>query len=281
MWCALWAAVAALASDPSIATPSAPGATPGLPAADSAAVRWQAVAGGARAVVPLQAAPFPHGDRPWSDRSVWLFVPEGHDPAEPVDLLVHLHGFEAELATTVPAFHLEAQVAGSGEDWVLVVPQGPVNARDGDFGKLMEPGGLAALVDEVMGVLSAGGHGGERGRVRLSAHSGGYRAVARGLDHGGVEVHGVFLFDALYGERATFRRYVLGGGQLTSSHTATGGTRGQNRRLLDELVAAGLTVHTDVAHPAGPVVIGPTPLGHVAALADGRLAAWLSAVGDR
>ncbi len=36
--------------------------------------------------------------------------------------------------------------------------------------------------------------------IVLASHSGGYTALARGLDRGGIDVDGVELFDSLYGE---------------------------------------------------------------------------------
>lgn len=228
---------------------------------------WLAAPAGVSATLSLATAPFPHGDRPYGDPSVFVFVPAAALSADRVDLVLHYHGFEGLLERLVPDYRLTEQVAASGRPAVLVVPQGPVMARDGDFGKLMLPGGVQQLLDEVWGRLVEGGLRAERGGLVLSVHSGGYRAAARALDHGGVPVEQVLLFDALYGELDSFQRWVEAGGRLRSVHTEKGGTRGANLRLRERLVAAGVEVAD-----AGRVVVAATEAGHNECLAEGGLA---------
>ena len=113
MWCAL-VALGAFAHDGKVAPTGASGPTEGLPTevavADPEGWTWESVAGGRRAVVSMDAAPFPcvtaEAPRPYDDASVWVFVPTGHDAARPVNLLVHLHGFESLLAQTVHVYRL-------------------------------------------------------------------------------------------------------------------------------------------------------------------------------
>jgi hypothetical protein len=90
-------------------------------------------------------------------------------------------------------------------------------------------------------------------RVLLSAHSGGYRAAAWCLSRGQVEVSEVFLFDALYGERRTFRGWLATAPtgptaarrRLVSVYTEGGGTRDENLGLRADLEQRGLDVRHD------------------------------------
>ena len=246
-------------------------------AAPSSAARaptWVAVEGGVQAIVSLPSAPFPHPGKPYGDPSVWVFVPAGAARAAAVDVVVHYHGFESRLETTVPGYRLVEQVVESGRDTVLVVPQGPVMARDGDFGKLMEPEGLQRLLTDVLAVLPRDGLAPPKlGGLTLSAHSGGYRAVARALEHGGAPVQRVLLFDALYGDVDTFAEFAREGGQLRSVHTPRGGTRGANLQLRQALLAAGRPV-SDAPDGSGTVILA-TDLDHSGCLSGGLLATWL------
>lgn len=163
----------------------------------------------------LENAPYPAENGKYTDASVIVFVPARFrlPRSGKVDFVVHLHGHATTAARAVAGHKLREQLDESRQNAVLVVPQGPVNAADGDFGKLMRPGGLAALLGEVLreasrksagaGLAKASGVG----RVILSAHSGGYRAAAACLATK-LDLREVFLFDALYGEWETFARWL-------------------------------------------------------------------------
>ncbi|MBK6686471.1 MAG: hypothetical protein IPG45_18525 [Deltaproteobacteria bacterium] len=198
---------------------------------------------GRGATVRLPSAPFPAPGRSWSDDRVHIFVPDNYPTDRAINLLLHFHGFGTTLADTLVAHRYREQVYASGAAAVLVVPQGPVSAQSGDFGKLMSPAGTAALLEHVRMLLYRDGLNlnPTRGELYLSAHSGGYQAVAANLDPT-LEVAGVELFDALYGERATFRGFVRANGRLRSNYSQSGGTLAQNQALRDELLALGLSV---------------------------------------
>ena len=220
----------------------------------------------------LDAAPFPCDGAPYTDDTVVVFVPAGWrpGPGDSVDLLVHFLGRNGRVDGVLEGMRVREQLAASRRNAWLVLPQGPVNAPDNRIGKLERPGGLARLVAEViervcsgeaadaLGSLAPDGLLGP-GRVLLSAHSGGYRAAAWGLTRGQVEVSEVFLFDALYGERRTFREWLTAAPgvaaasrrRLVSVYTAWGGTRDENHGLQADLERLGLAVRHDVM--AGPL----------------------------
>jgi hypothetical protein len=111
----------------------------------------------------------------------------------------------------------------------------------------------------------------ETGVQVLTAHSGGYRATAAIVDHGGLAIDSVNLFDALYGEQPTFEAFALDGGVLRSIHTPYGGTRANNEALLVSLSAAGLAIGTSALDDGADhtdVTIAPSSATHAAVMAS-------------
>jgi hypothetical protein len=100
-------------------------------------------------------------------------------------------------------YRLPEQVVASGCNAILIIPQGPKDAADSGFGRMEDDGGFEALMREIVEYLHA-----EKkiptttiGQIVLTAHSGGYNAVAAICDHGGLRenITDVLLFDASYG----------------------------------------------------------------------------------
>ena len=201
-----------------------------------------------------------------SDR-VLFHVPPAFDPALPFRLLVYFHGHLSELRrNVVEEMALPRQVTASGANVVLVAPQLAVNAIDSSPGKLLQKDGLARLVDEAADVLTSTlglvDHGAARGApVVLAAFSGGYRAVAYGLERGGLgrRVAGVLLFDAIFDEVDRFARWLQeqwAWGFFVALHSQASGPR--TRELIARLAARG------IRHRVGyPERIGPGTLNFV------------------
>ena len=250
-----------------------------------AAVAWETDAWGSLTIAPLPSAPFPDGVAPYRDASVLVAIPAGFDPAGPVGEVLHLHGFHAVLATVVDSQHLRQEQARSGRNALLVVPQGPLDAADGDFGRLVDPGGAAALLRDAISLAYRDGRVQRPvlGPVVLSSHSGGYRAAAAILRSGGLSVDSVHLFDSLYGDADTFAAFAMGGGRLLSVSTARGGTRSHNQALAAALRSRGLGVgeaFDDASLGADRVIIGTTEASHDDCLTeDHAFARWLRASG--
>jgi len=248
--------------------------------------RWSEDSTGRWTVTALPSAPFqPDGPGPWHDPSVLIWVPRGLSRVGPLRGITHLHGHNTTLAdgaTTQPLIKL---AAAAGRDAVLVIPQGPHDARSGDFGQLAAPGGHLALLTDTLALLYRDGLYADAllGQQVLTAHSGGYSAAADILRGGDVPVVAVHLFDALYGRADTFRDFAVGGGRLRSAYTASGGTVSQNRSLALALTDDGLAVSADFSEPSlrgSQVSIGPSEASHVGVLLHhGNYARWLRASG--
>ncbi len=182
-----------------------------------ASADWVVSEWGETGIFSMENAPFPHESRKdghtyknrffsaeehYSDSSVALFIPKGYEAGERIHLLYYFHGWGNNIRKAMDEFHLREMVAGSEKNVIMVFPEGPKNASDSTCGRLEEEGAFRALTDEVLGKLQEEGRipHGNLGDVALSGHSGAYRVIARGLEHGGLEDHvsDVYLLDASY-----------------------------------------------------------------------------------
>ncbi|NUP13520.1 MAG: hypothetical protein HOW73_46375 [Polyangiaceae bacterium] len=201
-------------------------------------------------------APYPHAGGAYDDPTVFVFVPASYrlPSSKRVDVVVHYHGHNTTAAKALGTHALREQLVESKQNAILVVPQGPVLAADGDFGKLMAKRGVARLLAEVL-KLAAGAKASKElgdatlakadgvGRVIASAHSGGYRAAAAAVQRGGVDLREVYLFDALYGEVATFADFASAGSDVKHklvSYAVAGVPLANGAKLASILEARGL-----------------------------------------
>lgn len=217
---------------------------PGLGGSD-----WVGVEGpggitlGEGTTVSMPFAPYPDGSGSFDDSSVHVFLPAGYREIDAQDMVLHFHGWNTTLDATLTSHHYREHVYASGVNAVLVVPQGPVGAPSGDFGKLMSPGGVAALLQEVLVLLYREGKISHPmlGDMVLTSHSGGYQAVALNLmeDNLAPPAAQVDLYDSLYGYESTYESYAIGGGILRSNYTSGGGTLDNNEGLAASLSAQG------------------------------------------
>lgn len=186
--------------------------------------------------------------------AVWLRVP----PRAERRVVVYLHGHGGNVSKLGPA--LASEFARAQGAPIVVMPQLGAKSEPGTLG---EPDALRAL----LAALYRGTP--EVRAVELLAHSGGYKAAAAAIDHGGISVSCVGLLDALYGEVETFEGFatssrarhfanVYGPSTATNSR-ALGGrlvARLGSRAALDgnpsTFTRKAATVESDVSHDAVP-----------------------------
>lgn len=218
---------------------------------------------GTTITLELATAPFPWGSKPYKDATTLVYVPHHYrlPKNRKIDIIVHFHGHSTNVRQAIKDHMLREQLIESKQNAILVLPQGPLNSRDGNAGKFGDDKGFLRFLTDMRKTLQdrkvrkATGkanisHKGARiGRVALSAHSGGYHAAAKVLRHGGFEVKEVYLFDALYGDRAQFLRWVVETrkAKFKDRHKLicyyTGGKVGeQSHKLMKELGAQGVEV---------------------------------------
>lgn len=253
---------------------------PALPEATWTEDEW-----GWRAVVALPSAPFPYGSAPYDDPSVLLFAPHHLSDQGEIGVVTHLHGHNATLSEVVAAQHLVEQQALSGRDAVLIVPQGPEEAADGDFGRLDTEGGHAALVRDALSVLYRDGliTRPDAGEQVVTSHSGGYLCTSYILEQGGLEVSAVHLFDSLYARASVYEDFAASGGVFRSVYTSSGGTYDDNVALAERLWEQGVPISEtldDESLDNSDVTIAYTSASHSGCVTDSRLyARWLASSG--
>jgi methylmalonyl-CoA mutase cobalamin-binding subunit len=260
-----------------------------LPSLTALGQTWTDTPEGQVLLRPFAAAPYPHPSREaglqsangtfprdphYVDSTVGIVIPKNYVKGENVDYVVHFHGWSNHVGPVIKQYKLAEQLAASGANAILLVPQGPKNARDSGCGKLeLDPGGFERLIAEVTAFLKSEGKlSTDRvGKILLSAHSGGYKVTARILHHGGLtdRISDVVLLDASYGNLEDFVTYATAqkDARLLSFHTQD--LDDENARLRAMVETAGLQTRTlpedllgpDTLTPRGVSFI-PTKLGH-------------------
>jgi len=202
----------------------------------------------------LPGAPFPHparlgghtyrgeffpGTPHYCDSTVAVFVPHTLRADQAADLVVYFHGWRNAVPGVLGQFQLIEQLAASGRNAVLVVPQGPRFAPDSFGGKLEDAGGFKRFLADVQVVLRNLGVGGEAaGRIILAGHSGGHRPMAAILEQldASALVREVWVFDGWYGGTEQFLGWQQAqGGRLVNIYTEDGGTKAETARALERL----------------------------------------------
>ncbi|MHB8637569.1 MAG: hypothetical protein ACYC96_13960 [Fimbriimonadaceae bacterium] len=181
---------------------------------------WKASEYGDLALPAFKSAPFPHASRAngfqsgktfyprdphYVDSTVGVFVPKGFKAGSRVNFVVHFHGFNNHVEQVFKQYDLEREMKLSGLNAVLLVPQGPRDVPDEDFGKLEhDPGSLEAMLKEAIAFLAKEGRvpaNAGIGNVALTAHSGAYLVASRILGRNELpgKLTDVILFDSTYG----------------------------------------------------------------------------------
>lgn len=216
---------------------------------------------GAPSIVPagqtflhsFDAAPYPHAGRPYRDSTVGIYVPAHYRAGDTVDYVMHFHGWHNHVSHVLERYRLREQLDMSGRNAILVVPQGPKDAADSDFGKLEhDENGFARLMDEIGAFLreqrvTSATH---IGRIVLSSHSGGYGGQGGVLTRGGLSdaVSDVLMFDSAYGYYDAFANWVKAkdGNHLLS--ICTSDTSNGNFALMAMVQAPQPNVFVHLAH---------------------------------
>lgn len=154
-------------------------------------------------------------DQHYNDSTVAILIPRNFRWTKDLNFIVHFHGHGNNVANVLDQFALREELDRSGVNAILVVPQGPRDAADSDFGRVQhEKGGLSALLSEVISELRSVGApvGAVAKRVVLTAHSGGYLVAGSILERQELSqvITDVLLFDASYGKLEAIASWVVG-----------------------------------------------------------------------
>jgi beta-lactamase class A len=196
---------------------------------------------------------FPH----YADSSIIVCIPKGFVPtAEGTNVIVHFHGHMNDNLGVLEHYGMPGAINETKTNAILVLPQGPVFARDSFGGKMEDSSGFRLMVEDVMAMLVKESvvPSTAVARIIVSAHSGGYRPAGTVLDRGGLQekISNVFLFDALYGEHDAFVTWLLNGrGRIQAAYTAhLAGEHADVAARVKDAGARWSMTATDVEHDA-------------------------------
>jgi hypothetical protein len=205
----------------------------------------------------LASAPFPEQEGPGAA----VVVPLGFSTVRGLRVCVYIRGFSNCVENVVAdadgicspdgrthhATHLAQQLASSGSNTLLVIPELVRDEQSGDPGKLSRPGSLDALLTEVfermapyIGRLRVA----DIGHLGLMSHSGGYQAVAAMIRQAPPALRTVALLDSLYGDQSDFEGWVsdnaegfgaTGGFRFADIYSTGAGTANKSRALATQL----------------------------------------------
>ena len=156
-------------------------------------------------------------DETYSNRNTLIYMPRGFTPSPRALIVIFFHGNQTELTRdVVQRQQIPRQLADSGLNAALIAPQFAVDANDSSAGHFWEPGFFRKYLAEAARHLAeiygdrCAQPAFEAMRIVLVAYSGGYNGSAYALQRGGADgrIHGVALFDALYGETEKFEDWI-------------------------------------------------------------------------
>ena len=222
---------------------------------------------------------FYSADEHYSDSTAVVIIPAGfHEANGKVDMVVHFHGWFNDDVKAMADFHIPQQLKAANTNAIFVIAQGPWRAPDSYAGKLERAGGFAAFVNEILSQLKAIDRVQDAvpGRIILSGHSGGYRAIAKVLEHGDLRenIKEIFLFDAFYGLQENYLKFAQNNsGTIRSIYTEHLAPEHQAfYQALDSLKMD----YKRSWDPKRRIVLYPTQVTHNEVM-DGTLTQWLAA----
>lgn len=171
-----------------------------------------------------------HGAFPGSGHpDVAVHIPPGYDACARQGAVLYIHGHnncvtnaigDAPSACTPggparAAHHLITQLDDAHVNALLIAIEVRFDVASGDPGALANTNGLRDLLNELFDahlspLLGQPTRLDDLERVVLASHSGGYIAVARALERGGLtNLREVQLYDSLYGEVAAYQHFTI------------------------------------------------------------------------
>jgi hypothetical protein len=198
-------------------------------------------------------------DPAYSDKRSLLYLPAGFDLSRPEHalIMVFFHGNFTRLQPDVATRQrVPLQLAESGLNAALVVPQFAVDIADSSAGSFWQPGVFKQYLSEAAEHLAELRHEPctrsifDRLGVVLVAYSGGYNPAAYALAVGGADarIRGVILLDALYGETDKFDKWIagsIGGGGSNFFFSAySDSSRAENMALQRSLTKQSIKIDT-------------------------------------
>lgn len=229
---------------------------------------------------------------------VAVHVPPGFDATRRPGLVLYFHGWNGCVAQALAddeapcseggdaraAAQLAAQLDDTRANALLVAVELRADMQTGEPGALAMPGGLRAMLRELLGeklapVVGCAIDVDALDRTVIVAHSGGYQAAASALEFGDVpSIRELDMLDALYGAESVvgeWLRYAVDRTRFVNLYTCCGGTLERSRAMARfaraTMSAAGLgdAVYDDDGEDdlddaalSHPIVFKRVPIAH-------------------
>ncbi|PKL78727.1 MAG: hypothetical protein CVV27_02870, partial [Candidatus Melainabacteria bacterium HGW-Melainabacteria-1] len=142
-----------------------------------------------------------------------MLLPHPYDPSKPTEVIFYFHGHNGSIANSLnPAKTglsdviqqlAQARSQAGGHNVAIVLPQGPVKARDYTWMNAKNGESLATFQAEALERLLQLAPGLQIGKVTLKGHSAGGLPLLNGATAGGIRADRVDFLDASYGSWAS------------------------------------------------------------------------------
>lgn len=146
-------------------------------------------------------AKYSSSDSRFNDNSCLVYVPKHFDKNKPWNLMLWFHGWNNNIQSTIEQFKLREQIALSGANVILIMPEGVKNGNDSYCGNweqanyfnwFMEDVKLKLKSEKIVDKITADN------QLIISGHSGASRALVQVMDFSSTTIKAILMFDAIY-----------------------------------------------------------------------------------
>jgi len=152
---------------------------------------------------PLKTAnaKYSSSDSRFNDNSCLVYVPKHFDKNKPWHFMLWFHGWNNNIQSTIEQFKLREQIALSGANVILIMPEGVKNGNDSYCGNweqanyfnfFMEDVKLKLKSEKIVDKITADN------QLIISGHSGASRALVQVMDFSSTTIKAILMFDAIY-----------------------------------------------------------------------------------
>lgn len=177
---------------------------------------------------------------PFSTPEVALVISKYFNPAKPFIYLFYLHGWYNNIRNVLSTEYLEQQLYSSELNAILIIPELATDFSSSNPGRLGQAKGFSYLVNDIEKnylpkIIQENNL--NNGTVCIIAHSGGYVALSKILQQGGVPVKTAILLDGLYGNVNLYLDWIkkTKNSNLILLYTDNGETEPLTCKLLNTL----------------------------------------------
>ena len=152
---------------------------------------------------PLKTAnaKYSSSDSRFNDNSCLVYVPKHFNKSKPWNFMLWFHGWNNNIQSTIEQFKLREQIALSGANVILIMPEGVKNGNDSYCGNweqanyfnyFMEDVKLKLKSEKIVDKITSDN------QLIIAGHSGASRALVQVMDYSSITIKAILMFDAIY-----------------------------------------------------------------------------------